>query len=90
MSLGPRTHVGFVPKQLEIHEAVIKLLKQPELAFLSSSNREDIIACLTLSMIEVALTANPGLVIDVALTERLVIKQYYETFNICRDTDLAH
>ncbi len=49
---------------MEIPEAVVELIRSPELSFLPRYNREDIVATITHSMIDVAMTANPELQID--------------------------
>lgn len=49
---------------MEIPNAVIELLKSPELSFLPRYNREDIVATITFAMIDVAKTANPDININ--------------------------
>jgi hypothetical protein len=63
---------------MEIHTKVVDLLSQPELAFITARQREDLVAVVTMAMIDLAKECDPKLEFNMCEMINNVRQQYYE------------
>ena len=63
---------------MNIQTKVVDLLSQPELAFITSKQREDLVAVVTMAMVDLAIECDSNLKFDMRELIDLVQKQYYE------------
>ena len=65
-------------RAMDIHTKVVDLLSQPELAFITARQREDLVAVITIAMIDLAKECDPRLEFNMCDLINNVRQQYYE------------
>lgn len=65
-------------RAMDIHTKVVDLLSQPELAFITARQREDLVAVVTMAMIGLAKECDPKLEFNMRNLINDVRQEYYE------------